>query len=46
MAAGSDTLRTELLNERRNRFYAAYMGKARDRMKVNVNRTLLAQLVT
>ena len=30
-------IRTELLNERRNRFYASYMGKARERMKVNIN---------
>ncbi len=39
------TLKTELLNEQRSRFYASYMSKARERMKVNVNRELLAQLV-
>jgi peptidyl-prolyl cis-trans isomerase D len=39
------TLKTELLNEQRNRFYASYMNKARERMKVNVNRELLAQIV-
>jgi hypothetical protein len=39
------TLKTELLGERRNRFYASYMTKARERMKVNVNRELIAQLV-
>ncbi len=39
------TLKTELLNEQRNRFYASYMSKARERMKVNVNRELLAQIV-
>ena len=33
------------LNERRNRFYASYMTKARERMKVNINRELIAQLV-
>jgi hypothetical protein len=38
-------LKTELLNEQRNRFYASYMSKARERMKVNVNRELLAQIV-
>ena len=40
-----DALKTELLNERRNRFYAAYMTKARERMKVTINRELIAQLV-
>ena len=39
------TLKTELLNERRNRFYASYMTKARERMKININRELIAQLV-
>ena len=38
LATGREALRTELLNERRNRFYAAYMTKARDRMKVTINR--------
>jgi peptidyl-prolyl cis-trans isomerase D len=45
LASGKATLKTELLNETRNRFYASYMNKARDRMKVNVNRELIAQLV-
>jgi peptidyl-prolyl cis-trans isomerase D len=45
MASGKSTLKTELLNESRNRFYASYMSKARERMKVNVNRELIAQLV-
>jgi peptidyl-prolyl cis-trans isomerase D len=45
LASGKSTLKTELLNENRNRFYASYMSKARDRMKVNVNRELIAQLV-
>jgi peptidyl-prolyl cis-trans isomerase D len=45
MASGKTTLKTELLNESRNRFYTSYMNKARDRMKVNVNRELIAQLV-
>jgi peptidyl-prolyl cis-trans isomerase D len=45
VASGKTTLKTELVNERRNRFYASYMTKARERMKVNVNRELIAQLV-
>ncbi len=43
-APSKDGLRTELLNERRNRFYASYMTKARERMKVNINRDVIAQL--
>ena len=39
------SLKTEIVNERRNRFYTSYMTKARERMKVNVNRELIAQLV-
>ena len=42
---GKASLKTEMVNERRNRFYASYMSKARERMKVNVNRELIAQLV-
>ena len=45
IASGKSTLKTDLLNESRGRFYTAYMNKARDRMKVNVNRDLIAQLV-
>jgi parvulin-like peptidyl-prolyl isomerase len=43
--ATKDSVKTELLNERRNRFYASYMTKARERMKVNINRGVIAQLV-
>jgi hypothetical protein len=45
VTTGKATLKTELINERRSRFYASYMSKARERMKVNINRELLAQLV-
>ena len=45
VATGKATLKTELVNERRSRFYASYMTKARERMKVNINRELIAQLV-
>src|SRR3954452_10008277 len=43
--ATMDSVRTDLLTERRNRFYASYMSKARERMKVNINREVIAQLV-
>jgi hypothetical protein len=45
LATGREALKTELLNERRNRFYAAYMTKARERMRVTVNQALITQLV-
>jgi peptidyl-prolyl cis-trans isomerase D len=45
VATGKTTLKTELVNERRSRFYASYMAKARERMKVNINRELIAQIV-
>ena len=44
-ATAKASLKTEMVNERRNRFYTSYMTKARERMKVNVNRELIAQLV-
>jgi peptidyl-prolyl cis-trans isomerase D len=43
--AGQQQTKDQLLNERRGRFYAAYMTKARERMKINVNRQRLAQIV-
>ncbi|MFL6279211.1 MAG: peptidyl-prolyl cis-trans isomerase [Vicinamibacterales bacterium] len=45
VATGKASLKTELVNERRSRFYASYMAKARERMKVNINRELIAQIV-
>ena len=45
VTSGKSSVKTEMINERRNRFYASYMTKARERMKVNVNRELIAQLV-
>ena len=45
VASGKATLKTELVNERRTRFYGSYMTKARERMKVNINRELIAQIV-
>jgi peptidyl-prolyl cis-trans isomerase D len=46
LAKGRDALRTEMLNERRNRFFGAYMAKARERMKIEINREALGQLTT
>lgn len=40
-ASSKDRFREELLNDRRNRFFAAYMGKAKQKMKISVNRESL-----
>ena len=45
MAKGRDAVRTELLGERRNQFFNAYMTKARERMQINVNQQTIAQLL-
>jgi peptidyl-prolyl cis-trans isomerase D len=44
IAAGKQAMKDELMNERRGRFYASYMGKAREKMKVQINSQLIAQL--
>ncbi len=36
-ATAKDTLRQELLADRKSKFYSAYMNKARERLKVTVN---------
>jgi peptidyl-prolyl cis-trans isomerase D len=45
LAKGKDTVKTELLNEQRNRFFGAYMTKARERMRITINRETLAQVI-
>jgi len=45
LAKQKESLRKELLNERKNKFFAAYMTKARQRMKININRETIAQIV-
>jgi peptidyl-prolyl cis-trans isomerase D len=45
LKGGRDQSRAQLLNERRGRFYAAYMAKARERMRIDVNRPLISQVV-
>ena len=44
LAKQKDTLRAELLNQRKNQFFAAYMTKARQRMKIDINREVIAQI--
>jgi peptidyl-prolyl cis-trans isomerase D len=44
-ATATDRFRDDLLNERRNRFFSAYMVKAKQRMKIEVNRDVLQRVV-
>jgi peptidyl-prolyl cis-trans isomerase D len=45
LAKQKDSLRTELLNDRKQKFFAAYMTKARQKMKITINRETIAQIV-
>jgi peptidyl-prolyl cis-trans isomerase D len=40
-----EAFRAELLNERRARFFSAYMGKAKERMKVEINNDVLRRVL-
>jgi peptidyl-prolyl cis-trans isomerase D len=44
IAKGRQQMKDELMNERRGRFFAAYMTKARERLNIRINNQLLAQL--
>jgi peptidyl-prolyl cis-trans isomerase D len=45
VAQGRSALREQLLSERRNRFFGAYMTKAKEKMKIEINRDVLRQIV-
>jgi len=45
IAKGRQQLRAELLNERKNRFFSTYMGKAREKMQININTSTVAQVI-
>jgi peptidyl-prolyl cis-trans isomerase D len=45
IAANKDTFREELLTDRRNRFFSTYMAKAKQKMKIDVNREALQRVV-
>ena len=46
LAAAKDKFREEVLADRRNRFFSAYMVKAKERMKIEVNREALQRAVS
>ncbi len=45
IAEGRDGLRQELVNQQRDRFFAAYMTKAKTGLKIGIRQELLAQLM-
>ncbi|MGE0364085.1 MAG: peptidyl-prolyl cis-trans isomerase [Vicinamibacterales bacterium] len=45
LAEGRDALRQELVNQQRDRFFAAYMAKAKQALKIGIRQDLLAQLM-
>jgi parvulin-like peptidyl-prolyl isomerase len=45
IASGKTTLRDEMLQERRGRFFSAYMTKAKQRMKITIDRERIARLL-
>jgi peptidyl-prolyl cis-trans isomerase D len=42
---GREAFRAELLNERRSRFFAAYMGKAKEKMRVEIKSDVLRRVL-
>jgi len=43
--SNKDTFRNEILEDRRNRFFSAYMVKAKQKMKIEVNRDAIARVI-
>lgn len=46
LAAARAGLRNELLNERKGRFFAAYMSKAKEKMRIRIDRETLRSVIT
>ena len=46
LAAAKDKFREEVLGDRRNRFFSAYMVKAKEKMRIEVNREALQRAVS
>jgi len=44
--SAGETFRAELLNERRNQFFGAFMGKAKERMKVEINPEVISRVTS
>ena len=46
LAAARDKFRDDMLTDRRNRFFSAYMAKAKQKMKIDVNREALQRVIS
>jgi peptidyl-prolyl cis-trans isomerase D len=46
IAANKDRFRGELLTDIRNRFYSAYLAKAKQKMRIEVNREVLQKMIS
>ena len=42
---GKDAFREQLLSERRGRFFTAYMAKAKERMRIEINQDVVARML-
>jgi parvulin-like peptidyl-prolyl isomerase len=42
---GKEAFREQLLNERRGRFFAAYMAKAKERMDIEINQDVVSRML-
>jgi peptidyl-prolyl cis-trans isomerase D len=42
---GREQVRSEMVNERKNRFFSTYMNKAREKMRININNSLVSQII-
>jgi peptidyl-prolyl cis-trans isomerase D len=42
---GKDAFREQLLSERRGRFFAAYMAKAKERMRIEINQDVITRML-
>ena len=45
IADGRDALRDELVNQQRDRFFMAYMAKAKTALKIGIRQDVLAQVM-
>jgi len=45
LKTGRDSVKSELVNQQKQRFYASYMSKARERMSIKSNPQVIAQVV-
>ncbi len=45
LVSNKDRFRDELLADRKNRFFSAYMGKAKEKMRIQVNRSVIQRVV-